>query len=204
MDKKGNMKLEDKLKAVGFNEVEAKVYLALLEKSGQNGTQLSKLLKLPRSSVYTALENLNERGIVYIIPTEKEYKNYNPIFPEDLVNMIKRKYIEILDTLAEDFDKIYDKKKYEMVYNIDGLTNIRYKLEEMIQDSKESILISGYIKNMPTVDKDIRYINENDVDQFVCLVDKKKILIAKLNALHEVAIYTNNSLIIEQFLKGIK
>ena len=26
------MKLEDKLKAVGFNEVEAKVYLALLEK----------------------------------------------------------------------------------------------------------------------------------------------------------------------------
>ena len=196
MDKKGNMKLEDKLKAVGFNEVEAKVYLALLEKSGQNGTQLSKLLKLPRSSVYTALENLNERGIVYIIPTEKEYKNYNPIFPEE--------YIEILDTLAEDFDKIYDKKKYEMVYNIDGLTNIRYKLEEMIQDSKESILISGYIKNMPTVDKDIRYINENDVDQFVCLVDKKKILIAKLNALHEVAIYTNNSLIIEQFLKGIK
>lgn len=72
------------------------------------------------------------------------------------------------------------KKKYEMVYNIDGITNIRYKLEEMIQDSKESILISGYIKNMPTVDKNIRYINENDVDQFVCLVDKKKNINSKI------------------------
>lgn len=199
------MTIIEKLCKIGFSENEALIYVELLKKSGLNGTQLSKILNLPRSSVYGALENLLKKNIVYIIPTNKDLKNYNPIYPEDLVKRIKNEYMYILENIGTDLDKIYTPAKYELVYNLEGKENIQYKLEDMLGNAKYNRYVSGYLNdNILEKYKLTKHTNKQDTTNLVCLIDNTDILVANITNSYANAIYTKNKLIIEQIMKGLE
>lgn len=205
MDKKSDMTIVEKLQKLGFSENEALIYLELLKISGQNGTQISKKLKLPRSSVYTALEELANKQIVYIIPSEKELKNYNPIYPEDLVKKIKNEYLYILESIGLDLEKIYNPTRYDLVYNIEGKDNISYKLQDMLESANSKRLVSGYIEDRILEKYSLTvHINRNENTKLICITDDKNLLIANISNGYASGIYTKNSLIIEQILKGLE
>lgn len=205
MDKKSDMTIVEKLQKLGFSENEALIYLELLKISGQNGTQISKKLKLPRSSVYTALEELANKQIVYIIPSEKDLKNYNPIYPEDLVKKIKNEYLYILESIGLDLEKIYNPTRYDLVYNIEGKDNISYKLQDMLESANSKRLVSGYIEDRILEKYSLTvHINRNENTKLICITDDKNLLIANISNGYASGIYTKNSLIIEQILKGLK
>lgn len=205
MDKKSNMTIVEKLQKLGFSENEALIYLELLKISGQNGTQISKKLKLPRSSVYTALEELANKQIVYIIPSEKDLKNYNPIYPEDLVKKIKNEYLYILESIGLDLEKIYNPTRYDLVYNIEGKDNISYKLQDMLESANSKRLVSGYIEDRILEKYSLTvHINRNENTKLICITDDKNLLIANISNGYASGIYTKNSLIIEQILKGLE
>lgn len=199
------MTIVEKLQKLGFSENEALIYLELLKISGQNGTQISKKLKLPRSSVYTALEELANKQIVYIIPSEKELKNYNPIYPEDLVKKIKNEYLYILESIGLDLEKIYNPTRYDLVYNIEGKDNISYKLQDMLESANSKRLVSGYIEDRILEKYSLTvHINRNENTKLICITDDKNLLIANISNGYASGIYTKNSLIIEQILKGLE
>lgn len=205
MDKKSDMTIVEKLQKLGFSENEALIYLELLKISGQNGTQISKKLKLPRSSVYTALEELANKQIVYIIPSEKDLKNYNPIYPEDLVKKIKNEYLYILESIGLDLEKIYNPTRYDLVYNIEGKDNISYKLQDMLESANSKRLVSGYIEDRILEKYSLTvHINRNENTKLICITDDKNLLIANISNGYASGIYTKNSLIIEQILKGLE
>ena len=205
MDKKSDMTIVEKLQKLGFSENEALIYLELLKISGQNGTQISKKLKLPRSSVYTALEELANKQIVYIIPSEKDLKNYNPIYPEDLVKKIKNEYLYILESIGLDLEKIYNPTRYDLVYNIEGKDNISYKLQDMLESANSKRLVSGYIEDRILEKYSLTvHINRNENTKLICITDDKNLLIANISNGYASRIYTKNSLIIEQILKGLE
>lgn len=61
----------DDLKALGWSEAEARVYLALhQEGQPRTGYQCAKLARLPRANVYPALERLVRRGAVVEVPDQ--------------------------------------------------------------------------------------------------------------------------------------
>ena len=77
------MSVKEKLMCIGFSEIEALIYIELLEKQGQNGTQLSKAMNQPRSTVYMGLESLLKKNIIYLIPTQKDKKKtITPYIPK--------------------------------------------------------------------------------------------------------------------------
>ncbi len=53
------------LEMLRFSKIEAQVYVTLVKHSKLNGSQIAKILNLSRSSVYSALHNLYNRGIVF-------------------------------------------------------------------------------------------------------------------------------------------
>ena len=73
------MKTED-LTNLGLLESEARVYLALLKLGQSSAGKIAKETKLNRNSVYKALHNLLEQGLVsYVIKANtKEYNASNP------------------------------------------------------------------------------------------------------------------------------
>lgn len=205
MDKKSNMTIIEKLVKLGFNETEAKVYVELLKTKGLNGTQLSKALNLPRSSVYTALEILSNKGYIYLIPSNKDLKNYNPLYPEDLVKKMKKEYMYILESIGLDLDKIYTPSKYELVYNIEGRDNIIYKLEDMLGSANNKRVVSGYLDERILEKYTLtEHINKYEMEKLICITDDSNLLIANINGVYATAIFTKNTLIISQTLKGLE
>lgn len=200
MDKEKNMSVKEKLMCIGFSEIEALIYIELLEKQGQNGTQLSKAMNQPRSTVYMGLESLLKKNIIYLIPTHTDKKNYNPIYPQDLVKRLKREYSYILETIGQDLDKMYNKEKYERVFNIEGLENIKEKIKDMVMEAKNKVVISGYTDIYFENTSKIEHINTEDTEKLICIVDDEIALIANINDVYANAVYTRNSLIV----KGIK
>lgn len=205
MDKKSDMSIVEKLQKLGLSENEALIYLELLKNSGQNGTQLSKKLKLPRSSVYTSLEELAKKEIVYIIPSDKDLKNYNPIYPEDLVKRIKNEYLYILESIGLDLEKIYNPTRYELVYNIEGKDNIGYKLQDMLESANKKRIVSGYVEDRILEKFPLTiHINKNENTKLICITDDKNLLIANISNGYASGIYTRNTMLIEQILKGLE
>ena len=200
MDKEKNMSVKEKLMCIGFSEIEALIYIELLEKQGQNGTQLSKAMNQPRSTVYMGLESLLKKNIIYLIPTQTDKKNYNPIYPQDLVKRLKREYSYILETIGQDLDKMYNKEKYERVFNIEGLENIKEMIKDMVMEAKNKVVISGYTDIYFEDTSKIEHINTEDTEKLICIVDDEIALIANINDVYANAVYTKNSLIV----KGIK
>ncbi|WP_311678541.1 TrmB family transcriptional regulator [Sneathia vaginalis] len=194
------MSVKEKLMCIGFSEIEALIYIELLEKQGQNGTQLSKAMNQPRSTVYMGLESLLKKNIIYLIPTQTDKKNYNPIYPQDLVKRLKREYSYILETIGQDLDKMYNKEKYERVFNIEGLENIKEKIKDMVMEAKNKVVISGYTDIYFEDTSKIEHINTEDIEKLICIVDDEIALIANINDVYANAVYTRNSLIV----KGIK
>lgn len=62
------MQIETSLKQLGLNNKEAKVYLACLNLGQTTALNIAKATLLKRPTIYTVLETLRQKGLVYSIP----------------------------------------------------------------------------------------------------------------------------------------
>ena len=93
----------ERLKEIGLNSYEAKVYIALLKKYPATGYEVSKLANIPQSRTYDTLKALEQKHIV--VTTGKKPVEYTPIKPSELTKQYKRKMTSTIDFL----EKIYPK-----------------------------------------------------------------------------------------------
>ena len=89
----------EKLKELGLNSYEAKVYLALLKKYPATGYEVAKLADIPQSRAYDTLKALEVDGIAISSGTKPE--TYTPIKPKELTKRFKRKISSTLDFLEK-------------------------------------------------------------------------------------------------------
>ena len=71
----------EKLKELGLNEYQSKVYIALLKKYPATGYEISKLANIPQSRTYDTLKALESLHIV--IPSGTKPLTYTPIKPKE-------------------------------------------------------------------------------------------------------------------------
>ncbi len=133
---------------------QAKVYLFLSKIGIKTASEISKALKIPRTETYHLLSILQQKGIIFSIfgkPTK-----FNAVGIEEsieiLVNNEKNKINElqagkdsliklwnILPKYGEDNEEQQDNK----FQSLQGRNSILVKLELMIKESKENILVLG-------------------------------------------------------------
>lgn len=64
------------LEKLNFSKTEVAVYIDLLKNSSSNGYKIAKNLNISRLSVYSALDNLYNKGIVLLMSGDSQvYKN---------------------------------------------------------------------------------------------------------------------------------
>ena len=81
--------LIEKLKEIGLNTYEAKVYVALLKKYPATGYEVSKLANIPQSRTYDTLKVLEEKNIV--VSNNTKPVAYTPIKPKQLTQRVQKK-----------------------------------------------------------------------------------------------------------------
>src|SRR5439155_9519031 len=57
-----------KLMEHGLTEYQARVYLTLLDLGAATASQISPLSKVPRTRIYTTMQQLHQKGLVQILP----------------------------------------------------------------------------------------------------------------------------------------
>ena len=133
---------------------QAKVYLFLSKIGIKTASDISKSLKIPRTETYHLLSTLQQKGIIFSVfgkPTK-----FNAVGLEEsleiLVNNEKNRINEleagkkslvklwnIIPKYGEDSEKNQDNK----FQSLQGRNSILVKLEQMIKESKENILVLG-------------------------------------------------------------
>jgi sugar-specific transcriptional regulator TrmB len=150
-------KLMLKLKDLGLNSYESKVWVALLSRGISTAGELSDIANVPRSRSYDVLESLEKKGFV-IMKLGKPIK-YIAIPPKEAIERIKKK---IKKTAQEEENLLNELKKSEVLKeltelhangidaqdpsditgSVKGRDSIYNHLVFQIKNAKESIVIS--------------------------------------------------------------
>lgn len=112
-----------KLENLGLNKSESQIYITLLRIGSSKAGKLAKETKLNRTTVYKALENLMQKGLVSFSLKENR-KYFEASDPKNITNYIeqeekklKEKRQEVSKILPE-LNKLFERKKEESEINI--------------------------------------------------------------------------------------
>lgn len=130
--------LVEKLKEIGFNSYEAKVYIALLKKYPATGYEISKIANIPQARTYDTLKVLEQKNIV--VPSNSKPISYTPIKPKQILAGYQKKMNSTLNYLEKHLPEIKDNYN-EPVITISGKQNIYNKIIEIIQNAKKEIYL---------------------------------------------------------------
>ena len=163
----------EKLKELGLNEYQSKVYIALLKKYPATGYEVSKPANIPQSRTYDTLKALENMHIV--ISSNTKPITYTPIKPKELIKRFKRKMDLTINFLDKKLPNIKEEEYTEPVLNITGRLKIIDKAIEIIKSAQKNIYISLWEEDFksleqPLLDAYHRGLNIKIVkyDNFIC------------------------------------
>lgn len=131
------------LEQFNFTKTEAQVYLNLVQKGARNGSQIAKDLSMSRSSVYSALDNMYSRGVVYLLQADsKTFKAENP---EILFDRLKKSYMESAESIKKSMAELNKEQDNTFYLNIKGKDNFIAKSKELLLTAEKEIYINACI-----------------------------------------------------------
>ena len=144
--------LVEKLKEIGFNTYEAKVYIALLKKYPMTGYEAAKIANIPQARTYDTLKALEEKGVV--APSNTKPVSYTPIKPKQLLSSYQRKMNSTITYLEKHLPEV--KNDYnEPIITITGIQNIRNKVLEVIQNAKREIYMEVWSQDFKFFEQEL-------------------------------------------------
>lgn len=140
--------LLNKLKDLGFNTYEAKVYLSLLKYHPATGYEVSKESGVPQARAYDTLKVLESRKIVVSSGTKPV--TYIPISTEELLDRCEKNYLSSLDFLRENLPNIAA-DYVEPVLNIRGTKGIFEYAIDIIDSAEKELFIEIWQEDLETL-----------------------------------------------------
>ena len=138
----------------GLTPNQAKVYLYLSKIGLKTASEISKALKIPRTETYHLLSTLQQKGIIFSVfgkPTK-----FNAIGMEESISILvnnEKNRIKELETEKNSIINLWnsvpkystaeDKNDENKFQTLQGRNSILVKLEQMIKESTENILVLG-------------------------------------------------------------
>ncbi len=131
-------KLIDKLKDMGFNTYEAKVYLALLKHHPATGYEVSKESGVPQARAYDTLKALEGRDVVVAIGGKPV--TYIPVSPDDLIERWERSFKSSVEYLKDALPSL-SSETVEPVINLRGEASIYKHVMDMIENAEKTLFL---------------------------------------------------------------
>ena len=144
--------LIEKLKEIGFNTYEAKVYVALLKKYPATGYEVSKLANIPQSRTYDTLKALEEKNIVAV--TNSKPATYTPVKPKQILAGYQKRMNSTLNYLEKHLPEVKDNYS-EPIINVSGKHNIQNKIIEVIQNAKREIYMEVWSQDYKIYEQEL-------------------------------------------------
>ncbi|MGD8564122.1 MAG: helix-turn-helix domain-containing protein [Desulfarculaceae bacterium] len=131
------MEIPQNLLNLGFTKYEAQVYLALIAKNPQNGSQLSRASGVPRANIYNTLDGLRAREIVM----EVDKGLYAAIPVQELIRRLRLEHNRDLSALKSVAEQARTKNTPEYVWTMTGYEQVMAKARDMIAKASRELFI---------------------------------------------------------------
>ena len=125
------------LKALGFSEYEARVYIALIGESPATAYEVSNRSGVPRPNTYSILKALSERRAV--MPVSTNPVRYVPQPADQLFKSIAEQTQELCQTVSDSLAKLTFTTGEQYVWNLSGDKEVHGKVSEMITGAEIAI-----------------------------------------------------------------
>lgn len=128
------------LEKIYFTNLEAKIYLVLLEGGPMSPYQIAKKINISRPSIYNSLEHMYEKGCVELLPDNTT--TYIAQEPEVLINKLKSEFSKNTKTLSNGLSNYMSTFYDEKYANLKTYETIISKAKEIIKKAESDIYIN--------------------------------------------------------------
>ena len=135
------MEIYDVLEELRFNKLESQIYLTLLEEGRMSAYQLAKKIDIVRTSIYNALEHMQEKGFVLLVPEKTAI--YIAQAPEVLLHKIETKLQKSIQEAKKFFEEFQYPKRAEEVIHLRGEDNILECARHILRNAKNEVYINA-------------------------------------------------------------
>lgn len=142
-------KILKKIKELGLNSYEAKIWTALLSRGVSTAGEISDIANVPRSRSYDVLESLEKKG--FIIMKVGKPIQYIAVPPEEVMNRVKKGVLEEAE------------QKVEMLEEFEN-SKLLTELKELHSEGIESVdptEITGFVKGRSNIYDHINMLLKN-------------------------------------------
>lgn len=152
--------MNDIIKALNLTENELKVYTAIYHNPKKSAAEISRILKMDKSSAYKATDSLRSKGLVKFDGWKKGV-TYSATNPESLMNIIKSKEIEIkhqkefVKNFIEKLRKENTEERLTFISIDKGKEGLMFRMTESL-NSKEKLIRESFHHH--SISKDPEYI----------------------------------------------
>jgi HTH-type transcriptional regulator, sugar sensing transcriptional regulator len=151
----------EKLRTIGLNSYEAKVYLALLKHHPVTGYEVSKESGVPQARAYDTLKSLESQNIVVALGNKPT--TYVPISPDELLNRWEKQTQSDVAFLRETLPQTLT-ETVEPVINLQGAASIYQYAKEMIVSAKHTLFMELWQEDAPELLKDLKAAKKRGVE----------------------------------------
>jgi len=154
----------EKLQKLYFSEIEANLYIYLLQNPGQTIYQMSTGCHLTKLQTVEAVEKMVKQGILLLEHGVKDL--YYSEKPSDLLNMLKNQYMIETDKLVEELTHLSQNYHQEPYLNYHGFDDIIGQARTMIYEAKEDIYINTDL-DIALFDDAFKFLEQKGVDIYI-------------------------------------
>lgn len=132
----------EKLVRIGFSELEARAYLALLQGSPMTSDLLAQVAGVPDSLGSRIAGQLVEHGAAVTLPSAAALK-YAPIPADELLDRLQQEYVDLIAAAKKDLRSYGSPLGPNAVWNLEGEANILARAEALIDQASKRIYVGA-------------------------------------------------------------
>jgi HTH-type transcriptional regulator, sugar sensing transcriptional regulator len=135
---------QEALSAMGFTDLEARLYCELLRQSPLTGYRLSQLVAKAPANTYQALKTLAQKGAVILSEGGGDAKTYRPVPPAELLASLAKNFEERRDHALDALSHVHTAPKGEHVYQLQTVSQVLERAHTMFAEAEEIVLFDFF------------------------------------------------------------
>lgn len=148
---------------LGFNRLEAEVYITLLRESPLTGYRLAQILNKAAANTYKALESLEKRGAV-IAEGSPNVKQYVAIPVSDYMNQLESGFRNDRQFLEESLKDIKYSISGDKIYMLQTFDQVLEKCSRMLENAEYSVIVDAFPSMLRKIIPQLEKAAENGVN----------------------------------------
>ncbi len=157
-------KVVELLKSIHFTENEAAIYVHLLKNPGLTVFQISKDLHFSRSSIYSTIDQMYEKGMLLLENGSKDL--YFAEDPNALLSKLSKSYQKNIENLKKEMSMIDSGVNREPYLNMVGYFNILGKIRTMLYGAEIEVYMNTDL-DLEQFDDCFSHLERKGVDVYI-------------------------------------